>query len=70
YAWGTTAIVNVNTLSNDGTPTETHAHALPPGAGPKLRKRWSSGAASSGLCCKFKHKQSTGGCLLLWSDGA
>ncbi|MCS7153886.1 MAG: SUMF1/EgtB/PvdO family nonheme iron enzyme [Bacteroidia bacterium] len=26
--------MNVNDLSNDGTATETHAHTLPPGAGP------------------------------------
>ena len=33
YAWGTTAIVDANTLSNDGTPQETHSVSIPTGSG-------------------------------------
>lgn len=33
YAWGTNAIVDANSLVNDGTPTETHNVAIPPGSG-------------------------------------
>lgn len=33
YAWGTTLIVDANTIVTDGTPTESASNPIPPGAG-------------------------------------